>query len=117
MTRKKYNTEEERIKANLASAKKYYLEHKQDPKFIAKRRAYLNNYYKSLDGTRKEAYRTYQTDYAFFMRNVINGNYEKKILKKENQIKELQKKIIQMKERLSYIQDKFKHLFNYENTK
>lgn len=110
MPKIKYKTEEEKIEAYHRNAKNFYEKHKNDPKFIEKRKAYLNGYYKSLDKTRKEAYREYQADYAFYVRSVVSGRFEKKIAKSKKQLKALQDKIYNMEQRLLYIKNKFAHL-------
>lgn len=110
MPKRKYNTEEEKKIAKKINAKNFYNKHKNDPEFISKRKAYFDKYYKELNNVKKEAYREYQADYAFYTRSVLTGKFEKKIIKNKELLKRLENKIFNMEAKLLNIKNKFKHL-------
>ena len=112
-----YNTNEELREALNNNAKKYYQEHKNDPKFKEKRRKYYKGYYKSLSDVRKQAYRTYNSEYSFYIRSVVTGLFEKKIIKNKEKLKELEHKIFEMEYKLKYMKNKFGHLKVDNNVK
>ena len=107
---KKYKTEQEKRQAYNEYAKNYYYLHKNDPEFNAKRKSYYKGYYDSLSDVKKEAYRTYNSEYSFYVRSVITGKLEKKIVKNKEKVKELENKIHEMQEKLNYMRNKFEHL-------
>lgn len=110
MGKKKYKTLQEKKEASIKNAKNYYQLHKDDPEFKEKRRNYYKGYYNNLSDVKKEAYRTYNSEYAFYVRSVITGKLEKKIIKNQNKMKELENKIHDMKRKLNYMHNKFDHL-------
>lgn len=110
MAKKKYNTEEEKRQALLKNAKKYYDIHKDDPLFRQKRKEYYKGYYRELSQAKKEAYRTYNSEYSFYVRSVVTGSFEQKIVKNKQRLKELENKIFEMETKLQYMKDKFGHL-------
>jgi len=110
MSKKKYETEEERRLAGIEAAKKFYQDHKHEPEFIEKRRGYYKKYYSGLNESRKEAYRSYNSGYSFYMRSVVTGLFEEKINKNKKRLKDLQTKIFAMEQKLQYMKNKFGHL-------
>jgi len=112
MSKKKYNTLEERKEANKRNAINFYNNHKNDPEFIKKRKAYYEKYYSRLSQDKKKLYKTYNTDYAFYIKNIRTGLFELKINKYLNKYNELNKKIKKMQDRLTYLRNKFGHLEN-----
>ena len=91
--RRKYNTEEEKKEAQKNYAKMYYNKHKEDPKFLNNRKYYYLKYRKGLSQSRKEFMRNYNTDYVYYIRNVITGKFEKKIAQTKEQARILNNKI------------------------
>ena len=112
MAKKKYNTIEERKEANKRNAINYYHKHKNDPEFMNKRRAYYEKYYSRLNQDKKNAYKSYNTDYVFYIKNVRTGLFELKITRYLNKFHELGEKIKKMEDRLAYLRNKFGHLEN-----
>lgn len=110
MTKRKYKNEEERREESNKKAKQYYHLHKNDPDFIEKRRNYYKGYYSNLSDVKREAYRTYNSEYAFYVRSVITGKLEKKIIKSKEKVKEMENKIHEMQRKLKYMHSKFDHL-------
>ena len=110
MTKSKYMTKEEKRKANNENAKKWYQNHKNDEAFKAKRKAYLNKYFKGLDDTKKEFLKQYNSDYTFYVRNIRTGKFEKRIIKKKEQVKQIQAIIDSMEQKLLTLNKRFKHL-------
>lgn len=110
MAKKKYTTEEEKKKATIDNAKRWYQNHKNDEAFKAKRKAYLNKYFKGLDDTKKEFLKQYNSDYTFYVRNIRTGKFEKRIVKKKEQVKQIQAIIDSMEQKLLALNERFKHL-------
>lgn len=108
--RRKYNTEEEKKEAQKNYAKMYYNKHKEDPKFLNNRKYYYLKYRKGLSQSRKEFMRNYNTDYVYYIRNVITGKFEKKIAQTKEQARILNHKIKEMENRKKYLINKFGHL-------
>lgn len=102
-------TEEQRLAYNQA-ARNYYKKHKDEPEFKAKRKEYINNYFKKIDKDKKKQYHNYVVDYAFYIRSVVTGRFQKKIEKNKQRLKDLQNKIYAMEDRLKDIQLRFGHL-------
>lgn len=107
---KKYISEEEKKKALKQYAKEYYAKRKNDPTFITARKYYYLKYKKGLSQTRKDFMRNYNTDYVYYVRNIITGKFEKKIAETKEQAKMLDQKIKEMESRKQYLEDKFGHL-------
>jgi hypothetical protein len=110
MPKKKYATLEERRLAGIEAAKKFYQDHKNEPEFMEKRRGYYKKYYSGLSEVRKKAYRSYNSEYSFYMRSVLTGRFEKKIIKNKQRLKDLEQKIFEMEQKLIYMKNKFGHL-------
>lgn len=106
----KYKTLEEKKIANNEAAKSWYQKHKNDPSFIERRKWYQIRYYDNLDVTKKQFFREYNTDYIFYVRNVVTGKFEKKIADTKEKADKLINKIKEMEERRSYLINKFGHL-------
>lgn len=103
----KYKTIEERRKANNESAKRWYHNHKNDENFKRKRNEYHKKYYNSLDQVKKDALKTYNSDYVFYIKNIRTGKFELKIAKTKQQLTELTNKLNRMQERFTYLKNKF----------
>lgn len=114
MPKIKYKTKEERKEALLQNAKNYYKTHKDEPEFKEKRRGYYKGYYSGLSEVKKQAYRSYNSEYSFYMRSVVTGRFEKKIIKNKKLLKALENKIFEMENKLKYMKNKFGHLSNKE---
>ena len=111
MARKsKYNTKEDKINANREAAKKWYYTHKNDEEFKQKRNAYHRKYYNNIQKAKREYLRSYNTDYAFYVKNVRTGKFERKIIKTKEELKELESKLHNMETRMSSLLDRFGHL-------
>ena len=108
--KKKYFTQEEKIAANKRNSQKWYEEHKADPEFIKRRQLYQIRYRKNIDALKKDYMREYNTDYIFYVRNVVTGKFEKKIAKTKAQYLDISKKLKSMERRMKYLTDKFGHL-------
>ena len=110
MPKVKYKTQEEKKQAVINNAKRWYQNHKNDEIFKAKRKAYLEKYFKGLNSTKKEFLKQYNSDYTFYVRNIKTGKFEKRIVKKKEQQAKLEQIIKEMEEKLIDITNKFKHL-------
>lgn len=106
----KYNTIEEKKQANRNAAKKWYYAHKDTEEFKKKRNEYHRRYYNSMKDVKKEVIKAYNRDYIFYVKSVITGRFEKKIVKTKEQLKELTNKLNAMQNRLEYLTEKFGHL-------
>ena len=115
MPKKKYRTEKQRREAILQNAKNYYQVHKDEPEFKEKRRGYYKGYYRGMTEVRKQAYRSYNSEYSFYMRSIVTGRFEKRILKSKKQLQNLQNKILEMENKLQYMKNKFGHLIKKDN--
>ena len=107
---KKYKSEEEKKAAMKQYAKEYYTKKKEDPTFITARKYYYLKYKKGLSQARKDFMRNYNTDYVYYVRNIVTGKFEKKIAETKEQAKMLEERIQEMEQRKQYLEDKFGHL-------
>lgn len=120
MARKKYKTEEERLKARKEASKRWYNKHKNDPKQLQKRAYYQAKYYDKLNVNSEEFLKDYNTEYKFYLRNIHTGKLQRKIVKAKKQVEDLSKKIEQWEQRLVLLKIKFLNLetkFNYKSKK
>lgn len=111
MTRQsKYKTQEEKKKANSDAAKKWYYANKDSEEFKKKRNEYHKKYYNNLNQVKREALKAYNSDYAFYIKNIKTGKFELKIARTKEQLKELNNKLNKMEERFIYLKNKFVRL-------
>ena len=108
----KYKTIEEKKEANKQNARNWYQKHKNDPKFIEKRKKYLARYYSNIDSIKKDFYKTYHANYSFYVRNIRTGKLEKKIIKSKEELKRLENSIFDMENKLAHLKKVFGHLEN-----